>query len=128
MSLAMEQCKSGKTSFERMRCANEAENRIEGRETPLMAYKHAAALQIAAREDKGEITHDQAEAEFQMMMARLKMQVAQQAHANAVSFGDSMQRAGASLSAISPPPPPPPMPAPRMQTTCVQQGIYTNCF
>jgi len=61
---------------ERVRCFNEAETRILGYEEPLIAYKHAAALQIAVRVDKGEITGAEAEAETKMMMAQLQMQAA----------------------------------------------------
>lgn len=74
MFAAIEQCKSStKTRVERTRCANEADNRIFGGETPLMAYKHAEALRIAVRIDKGEITPQEGEAEFQKAMAQLKM-------------------------------------------------------
>ena len=44
-AIAVAQCDSKKTPVEWMRCLNEPEPRIVGRETPLMAYWHAAKRQ-----------------------------------------------------------------------------------
>ncbi len=131
MARAMEQCSLAKTQFERTRCANEAENRIEGRETPQMAYKHAAALQIAVRQDKGEITKDEAEAEYQMMLARLKMQAAQQARADRANalqgLGEGMQQAAGYLNNVNPTPPMPPPQPMQQPIRCRQVGGEYVC-
>jgi hypothetical protein len=45
MAVAVAQCQSEKTSPEWMRCLNEPEARIAGRETLLMAYEHRRTRQ-----------------------------------------------------------------------------------
>jgi hypothetical protein len=118
LTAAADECRrTTKTHFARAQCFNEADRRAFG-ENPLLAMKYATRLQLAVKIDKGELSEDEAQAQFAAAMAQLQMQAAAQQQAAMANFGNSLERAGWYLQqAGAPPAMPAPPPIPQ-QTRC----------
>jgi hypothetical protein len=127
LAAAKECIATNKTAFAKIQCENAAESRIWGRETALMAWKHAENLKIALRLDKGEISKEQASIEFKEVQAKIKLQAEQIAEAEAerrAAVSAALIEAGAGLLANSQPAAPVPPPTP----TVTQMQCYPNPF
>jgi hypothetical protein len=118
LAASADECRrTTKTHFARAQCFNEADRRVFG-ENPLLAVKYATRLQLAVKIDKGELSEQEAQAQFAAAMAQLQMQAAAQQQAAVADFGNRLERAGAYLQQAGAPPAMPPPPVIPQQTRC----------
>jgi hypothetical protein len=82
------------------------------------AVKYATRLQLAVKIDKGELSEQEAQAQFAAAMAQLQMQAAAHQQAAMADFGNRLERAGAYLQQAGAPPAMPPPPVIPQQTRC----------
>jgi hypothetical protein len=117
LAASADECRrTTKTHFARAQCFK-ADRRVFG-ENPLLAIKYATRLQLAVKIDKGELSEQEAQAQFAAAMAQLQMQAAAQQQAAMADFGNRLERAGAYLQQAGAPPAMPPPPVIPQQTRC----------
>jgi hypothetical protein len=118
--------KTSTTFFQKQQCINEAENRIVGHESAIMAWKHAEFLKVALKLDRGEISEEEATIENQQVVAKAQAQAQQivaQQHAveaqRRAATSEAPPLLATSQPAASAPPPTP---------TVTQMQCFPNPF